>query len=283
MLTRPDLLGRGLGWLARLCRAGVPIHCRHALRHVVRTNGRLRATIAPVDDSGGFVSGAGSREVEVDWVAIGHGLVPGTEITRLLGAEHHYEHDRGGWIAVRDECGRTSVKGLLVAGDGGGISGAVAAVEEGRFASLAVAYDQGRLDDAAFARAARPIRRRLRRAMRFGAASASLMALRIGQIRSISEETLVCRCEDVTRAEIELAIAAGADEVNQVKAWTRCGMGPCQGRMCGETVAALVAATSGSRAAASWTGRAPLRPVPLEALLGEYAYADIPLPRAAPL
>ena len=284
MLTRPDLLGRGLGWLARLCSAGVPVYHRHTLRRVVRTDGGLRATIAPVEDSGAFVSGASGREFEVDWVAVGHGLVPGTEVARLLGAEHRYEHQRGGWIAVRDEFGRTSVKGLLVAGDGGGIRGAAAAVEEGRFAGLAVAYDQGRLNDAAFAGVARPIRRRMRRAVRFGVASARLMALRPGQVRSIPGETLVCRCEDVTRAEVERAIAAGADEVNQLKAWTRCGMGPCQGRMCGETVAALVAAASGSRAAAGfWTGRAPLRPVPLDVLLGDYAYADMPLPRAAPL
>lgn len=284
MLTRPDLLGRGLGWLARLRRSGVPVHHRHALRRVVRTDGRLRATIAPVDDSGAFMSEAGDREFEVDWVAVGHGLVPGTEITRLLGAEHQYEHDCGGWIAVRDECGRTSVEGLLVAGDAGGIRGAAAAVEEGRLAGLAVAYDQGRLDAVAFARAARPIRRRMRRARCFGAASARLMALRPRQVASIAEETLICRCEDVTRDEIERAIAAGVDEINQLKAWTRCGMGPCQGRMCGETVAALLAATRGSRAAAGfWTGRAPLRPVPLDALLGEYDHADIPLPRAAPL
>jgi NAD(P)H-nitrite reductase large subunit len=124
----------------------------------------------------------------------------------------------------------------------------------------------------------------MRRAVRFGAASARLMALRPGQVGTIPQETLVCRCEDVTRAEIERAIAAGVHEVNQLKAWTRCGMGPCQGRMCGETVAALVAAAAGSRAAAGfWTGRAPLRPVPLDVLLGEHAYADMPLPRAAPL
>ena len=61
------------------------------------------------------------------------------------------------------------------------------------------------------------------------------------QVTAIPRGTLVCRCEDVTRAEIEHAIDDGAREVNQVKAWTRCGMGPCQGRTCGDVVAEIVA------------------------------------------
>ena len=285
MLTRPDLLGRGLGWLARLCSAGVPVYHRHTLRRLVRTDGGLRATIAPVEDSGAFVSGASGREFEVDWVAVGHGLVPGTEVARLLGAEHRYEHQRGGWIAVRDEFGRTSVKGLLVAGDGGGIRGAAAAVEEGRFAGLAVAYDQGRLNDAAFAGAARPIRRRMRRAVRFGVASARLMALRPGQVRSIPGETLVCRCEDVTRRR-------GGDALST----------PGRGR--GEPAQGLDALRHGAvpgadvRRDSGRAGRGRERlargrgvldrpgsaaPGSLDVLLGDYAYADMPLPRAAPL
>jgi hypothetical protein len=76
----------------------------------------------------------------------------------------------------------------------------------------------------------------------------------------------------------------GAHEVNQVKAWTRCGMGPCQGRSCADVVGALVALRVGSREAAGcFTGRLPLRPISLAEVTGEYVYADIPIPRAAPL
>ena len=98
----------------------------------------------------------------------------------------------------------------------------------------------------------------------------------------VTPETVVCRCEDVTRSEIEAALDAGAGDVNQVKSWTRCGMGPCQGRSCGETVAALVAARGGGRErAGAFTIRPPIRPVSMAALVGEVAYADIPLPRPA--
>ena len=120
--------------------------------------------------------------------------------------------------------------------------------------------------------------------MRFADAMAGLMRFRPGMLDGIAGDTVVCRCEDVTRDEIETAIASGANEVNQLKHFTRCGMGPCQGRMCGEIAAELVAARVGSReAAGQWTARPPLRPVPLSGVLGEFRYEDIPIPEPAPL
>jgi NAD(P)H-nitrite reductase large subunit len=123
----------------------------------------------------------------------------------------------------------------------------------------------------------------LARAERFGAAIAGLMQARAGAYAAIPPETVVCRCEDISRATIEQALDAGARDVNQAKAWTRCGMGPCQGRMCGETLAELVALRIGSRAAAGqFTGRAPLRPAPYDLLVGEFDYDALDLPAPAP-
>ncbi len=88
----------------------------------------------------------------------------------------------------------------------------------------------------------------------------------------------------MARAEIEEAIGAGARDLNQLKQWTRCGMGPCQGRICGETAATLLAPHVGGREAAGlWTGRPPLRPVAADEILGTFDYADIPIPAPAPL
>jgi len=99
----------------------------------------------------------------------------------------------------------------------------------------------------------------------------------------VPADGIVCRCEDVTRAEIEEALDAGAREVNQLKSWTRCGMGPCQGRMCGDAVAELVARRAGSREAAGiFSARPPLRPVPYDALTGAFTYEDLKLPAPAP-
>lgn len=86
---------------------------------------------------------------------------------------------------------------------------------------------------------------------------------------TISEEALiVCRCEEITRAELEAAIAAGCDSVTWVKRKTRAGMGLCQGRTCGRLVARIVAEETGKDLADVLpdTQRPPLRPIPLDIL-----------------
>jgi NAD(P)H-nitrite reductase large subunit len=115
---------------------------------------------------------------------------------------------------------------------------------------------------------------------------ANLMALRSAQVDDIPLETIVCRCEDVTRADIDSACDEGAHDMNQLKAWTRCGMGACQGRMCGDIAAELLMRRIGAatREDVAWfTPRIPLRPITVQALTGEFEYQDIAIPIAAPL
>ena len=283
LVSRPDLLARGLRWVATLRAAGVPILCRHAIREVRETAAGLDVVVGPVETDGAQRSGE-SRRFVVDSVTIGSGLTPASDIGRVLRAQHRYDAVRGGWIAEADDYGRTSVPGLYVVGDGAGIAGAAAAEHHGTLAGLAALHDAGRLDVQSFRRETKRIRAKFGRARRFGAAMAGMMAIRAAQVAAIPGDTVVCRCEDVTRAEIERAIDDGAREVNQVKAWTRCGMGPCQGRTCGDVVAEIVARRVGGREVAGYfTGRLPLRPVSLQAVIGDYVYADIPIPKAAPL
>jgi NAD(P)H-nitrite reductase large subunit len=80
--------------------------------------------------------------------------------------------------------------------------------------------------------------------------------------------TLVCRCEEVLSEEIVAALAAGATTVDDVKRRTRAGMGSCQGIFCMPFIAAMVAQATGTPldGVAPMTGRAPVRPIRLEAL-----------------
>lgn len=283
LASRPDLLCRGFGWLRLIRRSGVPTLFRHGIAEIQGTAAVDRIIVKPVDGDWRLKTDAPGRAIKADAVTIGHGLVPRTEVTRLLRARHTFEPARGGWVPVRDENFQTSVPGLFVAGDGAGVSGAAAAVLQGRIAGLAAAHGLGKLDRSAFERAAAPFRRALAKAERFGHAMSQVMAVRPGIVASIPADTVVCRCEDVTRAEIEDAVARGADDVNQLKAWTRCGMGPCQGRMCGEAAADIVAARVGGRERAGvWTARVPITPMPMEALVGAFTYDDIPKPPPAP-
>ncbi len=281
---RSDLLWQGLQWQARLRMAGVPMLHRHGIASVAAFGDAFRVHAQQVDASGAPVPGAAPVVFEADSVAVGHGLVPATDVTRLLRARHRYDAARGGWIADADAQGRTSVPGLYVAGDGAGIAGAAAAGVHGELAAVACAHDLGVLAPDAHASLRDRLLAQWRGPARFGHAMAGLMALREGSVAAIAPATVVCRCEDVTRAEIDAAAREGARDMNQLKAWTRCGMGPCQGRTCADVAGALLAAHVGGREAAGcFTGRAPLRPVSLAEVAGDYTYADIPIPKAAPL
>jgi thioredoxin reductase/bacterioferritin-associated ferredoxin len=283
LASRPDLLKQGLGWALKLGRARVPVLFRSAVSRAEGGEALERVVIGRVDAEGRSVAGE-ERIFDADALAIGHGLVPGSDIPKLLRAAHEFDAGRGGWVPARDGYGRCSVPGLYAAGDGVGIAGAEPARLAGHLAGLAVAQDVGRLDADAFAQAVTGPLGELARASAFAAAVARLMRPRPAMVDAIAPDTVVCRCEDVTRSEIESAIAAGARQIDQLKHFTRCGMGPCQGRICGETAAELLGFHLGSREAAGyWTGRPPLRPVALADLLGRFDYADIPVPAPAPL
>jgi NADPH-dependent 2,4-dienoyl-CoA reductase/sulfur reductase-like enzyme len=284
LLSRPDLLMRGIGWLRMIRRAGVPILNRHAVVAAHGDEAVRDVVVAPVDNDWRPRTNGNTRTFKVDSLAVGHGLIPATEVARTLGAEHVFEAGRGGWVPVRDADCRCSVPALYAAGDCGGIAGATAAAHQGRLAGLAAARDLGKIDAGEFARATAETRTALRKAERFGSASANLMTPRSGLYDTVTPETIVCRCEDISRHEIEAALAEGAVDLNQMKSASRCGMGPCQGRMCGDTAAELMARELGGRAEAGvFTARVPLRPVPFEAIIGDYDYDEIPKPQAAPI
>jgi thioredoxin reductase len=257
-ISRPDLLARGTAWAGRLKAAGVPILSRHSILRVEPGSKGLHAVVGPLDPHGRPVCEGKQRLFDVDAVAVGNGLTPSTDITRLLQADHVFNAAQGGWHARIDSDFRTSVAGLYAVGDATGISGAAAAELDGQLAGLAAAHDLGALPAPAYESQVPPLRSRAARARRFGGAMARLMALKPGQVAAVPAGTILCRCEDVTRAEIDAAIGEGAVTVNQLKAWTRAGMGPCQGRICGDIIGTLLAgSTEGCETAQQFTGRSP--------------------------
>jgi bacterioferritin-associated ferredoxin len=86
----------------------------------------------------------------------------------------------------------------------------------------------------------------------------------------MSKNTIVCRCEDITLAEIHKRIAAGDKTMEEIKRSCRCGMGPCQGRTCGPIVAQEIARATGKQVTdvALPTFRPPTAPIKLGTLAG---------------
>jgi hypothetical protein len=170
-------------------------------------------------------------------LACGYNLVPNTEIASLLGCAFE-----GSFVAV-DEVQRTSLPNVFCAGEPTGIAGVEAALVQGEIAGLACA---GKSTESLQPRAAaaRVFRDRL----------AATFALRDELRLVVQDDTIVCRCEDVTFKR--LRVRTGWTDA---KLQTRCGMGACQGRICGPAVEHLL----------GWkpvSVRPPLFPVPFEAL-----------------
>lgn len=282
MAARPDLMAKGGRWLLQLLKARVPIHSGAAIRAIHGTDGVAAVEIGPVGADWRPTRGPAST-IEADAVCLGFGLLPSTEITRLLGARHRYEPELGGWVPEANAALETSVPGLFVAGDGGGVRGADAAPLSGELAAIGVARRLGR--DADLEGQAATVAARWRRSAKFGAAMSALAMPPPGAAAMIGTETTVCRCEGLSRATLDTAIAAGARTLADLKATTRCGMGPCGGRVCNEAATMLIAAATGlSREAIGQpSARPPLRPVPLAAITGDFAYDDLPIPAPAPL
>ena len=167
----------------------------------------------------------------------------------------------------RDEWLQTSLTGVYVAGDGAGIGGKDVAQWEGRLAALSVARQLGR--PAAGERVAT-----VRGSWPVSGASAAVLACSLpprmlGDL--LTDDTVLCRCEEITVGEIRRAVAEGATTLNAVRMVTRAGMGRCQGRMCGGPVLELLARELGQPAEGlgQVTPRPPVVPVPLEGLAEE--------------
>ena len=284
LAARPDLALRGLGWMAKLRLAGVKLLARHAVTGIEGDGQVARVRIAPLD-ADGRPRAEGEGVVAADAVCLGYGLVPATEATRLLGATHRFDAGHGGWVPVLDGWQESDVPGLFVAGDGAGIAGAAAAPLSGRLAAIGAARHAGRLGEAEASRRAAALGAGLAKARRFGRAMTALSTPQAGLLAAMTDATPLCRCEGVTRATAAAAIDAGATTLVELKAATRCGMGPCGGRMCGEAAAMLVAERTGLPRAAipPATARPPLRPVPIAALAGDFTYEELPIPQPAPL
>jgi len=177
----------------------------------------------------------------------------------------------GGQLCFRaavDAWGASAIAGIAVAGDGAGIAGAEAAALRGRLAALDAAHRLGRIDRAARDREAAPDRAALARWTR-GRAFLDRLYRPARQFRVPDGDVVVCRCEEVTAREVRDAVALGAAGPNQMKAFLRCGMGPCQGRLCGLTVSELIA--EARSVAPAEIGYYRLRPPVKPITLGELA------------
>ncbi|MFE7654038.1 FAD-dependent oxidoreductase [Streptomyces bottropensis] len=254
LVGRADKLAEGAGYAVELLRRRVRTLVRHT---VVEAHGedRLEAvTVAALDAEGRVRPGTG-RRIPCDTLAVGHGMLPHTDLAETLGCRV----EPTGTRVWADDEQRTDVPGVWAAGETTGIGGAALSLAEGHIAGRsAAARLLGRVPDPGeWARAAKS-----RAALRefFGVLD-TVYVPPARWTEQVTDTTVVCRCEEVTAGAVREAVGElGAGDVRTVKLLTRAGMGWCQGRMCGPAVAGIAGC------AESVTRRPFARPVPLGVL-----------------
>ncbi|MCA3416144.1 MAG: FAD-dependent oxidoreductase [Roseomonas sp.] len=211
-----------------------------------------------------------------DTLLLHEGVIPSTHISMAIGLEHVWDARQFCWRPKLDVFGASSHARIAVAGDGAVIGGWEAAVATGQLAALDAAFRLGRLAGADRDFRAEASADALLQARALRPFLDALYAPSQEILAPPEESTIICRCEEVTAGSLRWAAAIGATGPNQAKAYLRCGMGPCQGRLCGPTVAAVIAEIRGVAVeeVGHFRPRAPYKPITVAELGGAHQAGD---------
>jgi NADPH-dependent 2,4-dienoyl-CoA reductase/sulfur reductase-like enzyme len=257
-----DLI-KGLGWMSALRKS----HLRpvKGITHI-EALGRDRIEALRYRSHSGAMT-----TVEAGTLLVHEGVVPNIHPALSLDCAVAWDTAQDCYTPLVDRWGESSRTNLFIAGDGAGIAGAKAAQLRGELAALRVAAKLGCQSEDAAEVAARPIRRKLRRELAARPFLDALFKPRT-EVFAPADETIVCRCEEITAGEIRALATVGRPGPNQMKAATRAGMGSCQGRQCGYTVTRILGACQNRLPSevGFFNIRPPLKPV----TLGELASLD---------
>jgi NADPH-dependent 2,4-dienoyl-CoA reductase/sulfur reductase-like enzyme len=262
-------LGEAAGYAAALARRRIPYLVRHAVVAAYGDAEVSHVDIVRLDRQGKAMSGS-RRRLDCDAVAVGYGFTANLELALALGCRTVRGAD-GGLAVDVDADGTTSTAGVWAAGEVTGVGGSSLAIVEGILAGAA-ATTAGGGPPAQSARDLVALRRRRGRLRAFADVVHAAHAIPGGWPAWLGEQTLVCRCEEVTVGRLRHAVVElGARDARTVKLLARPGMGWCQGRVCGYPTAALTASLCGRDVTDGDLVALAHRPIATAVRLGELA------------
>ena len=185
-----------------------------------------------------FQCGGKSVSLDADTILVHIGVIPNVQLTRAMELDHHWDPVQMCWKPTLSDDNMSSRQGVYIAGDNGGIGGALVAELQGELTACCVLSAVSVHNCEQYIKHAIDLKTLIEREL---AVRPFLDTLYTPPNQAIAppDNTIVCRCEEVTAGQIRQHASAGA-RINQIKTYTRCGMGPCQGRHCGTTVAHII-------------------------------------------
>ena len=263
-LLQPKMLAMGLKWLHKI----------KAKTTVIKNVKKVEIIGKEAVEALSYTTKSGKKiQISTKTVYLHQGVVPNVNLSMATGLDHKWDKRAHCWRPVTDKTGKTSDERIYIAGDGSGIGGAEAAAISGKLAASTIAMRFGKVGSLSqlfykfqhvYSLSIRPFLDRL---------YLPPAQFRVPQ----NDSAIICRCEAVNKADINAALASGATGPNQLKAFSRAGMGRCQGRNCGLIVQEMIAAHTGQSMAE--TGYYRLRPPVKPITLAELASLDGPWPQ----
>lgn len=256
-LSHPIPLLKGVWWVMRSILSSAKVFSNVSN---IRIKGNERA------ESISFLHSGKKHEIKTNIIFLHEGVVPNTSLTMAADCEHYWDKKQYCWAPLVDKWGQTSAPNIYVAGDGVRIMGAGAAPLTAALAMLSIATDLGKMDKVTRDQRACPLRKQFVREEHLRNYLDQKFAPPVSIRKAIPDDVMICRCENITAGEIRALTNINCSGPNQAKAFTRCGMGPCQGRMCNLSVTEIMADSLGRtpQEIGHYRIRAPIKSVSVE-------------------
>ncbi|MFK5949046.1 MAG: NAD(P)/FAD-dependent oxidoreductase [Methylococcales bacterium] len=255
-LLAHQYLTKGIGYQIELLRARIPMKFGVSDLRAEGEGQCQRVT---------FKHAGKQKTIESELLLTHFGVIPHIWLTQAAACDHQWDDSQQCWRPEHDKWGNTSIEGIFVAGDGAGINGARSAEHAGRLVGLEVAFTLGVISQTERDKKAVKDRKWVKKEHNIRPFLEKYYQIPKKLLATADNKTIVCRCEEITAGEIRQAVREGHETSNQVKFFTRCGMGPCQGRQCTNAVAHIVAdeKTMPVEEMGHFRGRPPVAPLTL--------------------
>lgn len=230
-LRRSDYLLKGVGMLLSLKKSRIKYY-RKVTAYQAHGRGKLERV--------SFTAAGKEFQLETNMLLVHEGVVSRCDFSRLLGLQHTWDSVQRYWYPTTDKFGATAHDTMYIAGDGAFVHGGVPAAIKGSLAVFDIAEKLGKLPPSEKSDTWPGLVKALAAELAPRPFVDALYKPR-KNLFEMDDQTLVCRCEEVSAGDIRQAVKEGCREPNEIKALTRCGMGHCQGRMCGALLAEIMA------------------------------------------
>ncbi|PWC19961.1 FAD/NAD(P)-binding oxidoreductase [Brenneria roseae subsp. roseae] len=190
----------------------------------------------------GFTRKGKTHRLETPTVLSHIGVTPATQLANAMGCRLQWNAQYQYWEPCLDAYLQSSQRGVYIAGDASGIVGAAASALSGHLAALGILQAAGVISFQERDKQGHDLQAALHKELAIRPFLAACYPVPQAAYQP-ADDVMICRCEQVSAGDIRLAAKMGCSGANQLKAFTRCGMGPCQGRMCAQNAAQLLAHT----------------------------------------